>query len=70
MLDNPDHKETVVSFLRSVIRSVETGELDLERQRFLSEFYLKFHFIESTNNSSREDIMKFLALGWYIYSMT
>lgn len=73
----------IVKFLRDVADELEQGGLDDDEKKNVSESYLKYRFIvdlfkklnesgeESGEDSSleeEEDILKFLSMGWYIYT--
>lgn len=66
-------RKDVVNFLRDLANKLETDSLNPEETTQISEFFMKFQFVQSLFNdmedgSSDQDIMKFMSLGWYVYS--
>lgn len=65
----------IVNFLRSLADDFENDQLDIHQQKLVSDFYMKYQFeqssslqSESADKSSPQDMMRFLSLGWYIYT--
>ena len=64
--------DKLISFLQNLIISVEQGKLTTKQNYMLCEFYTHYKFKERNkeNHSFQpEDYLKFLTLGWYIYSL-
>ena len=59
--------EKIIPFLESLIVDIKNKKLSEDQLKKISELYLNFKFQE-TNQYSDNDILKFTALGWYIYS--
>ena len=57
-------------FLRNLADSVESNTLSEDELRKVSELYIYSLFREKISNTSRQDYMKFLILGWYVYNQT
>lgn len=62
--------DKLVEFLRNCIRSIENKTITYEQKIALSEFYTRFLFQESNvcENMNDKDALKYLSMGWYIYS--
>ena len=74
---------TLITFLRDTADSIENENIKDIDLRSVGEFYMKHCFLRETNlddeGTSRQignteefdmkDLIKFLALGWYIYSV-
>ena len=58
------------SFLRNTADRIENNTLSEEELRKVSELYMLSLFREKIGTTSREDYMKFLILGWYVYNQT
>jgi hypothetical protein len=66
-------KGEVVKFLRDLATKLENDELHDEVALQATEFFMKLNFMESCERSEGDseedsDVMKFLSLGWYIYT--
>ena len=62
-------KENVVIFLRDLATKLENNELSDETALKITEFFMKFNFIDSMFASEENaDVLKFLSLGWYVYT--
>ena len=55
-------------FLKSILDNIENGQLTQTQQLMLSEFYLRYKFNNDCVTTEHDDFIKFLTLGWYIYS--
>lgn len=62
----------LVSFLRTLADSIEKEELLPEQVQKIGEFYMSYEkeIYDSGNNSTEDsmDVVKFLTLGWYMYT--
>ena len=64
----------IVNFLKDVIVDIESGNVKDLKLQYVGEFLMgyKFHeFLEDECNTTTEDekdFLKFLFLGWYIYT--
>lgn len=58
-------------FLRKLAQDIESEQLTPEQLQTISEFYMSYNFEQKLNieKESRKELINFLALGWYIYSM-
>jgi hypothetical protein len=68
-MENPS-KDKLISFLQNLIISVDQDNLSNKQYKAICEFYTCYKFKERKNEFtfSTEDYLKFLSLGWYIYS--
>jgi hypothetical protein len=57
-------------FLRNLADRIESNTLSEEDLRKVSEFYMSHLFRDKIGNTSQDDYMKFLVLGWYVYNQT
>ena len=65
-------KDKMISFLQNLIISVEQGNLTTKQNSMLCEFYTYYKFKDrkkENHSFQTEDYLKFLTLGWYIYSL-
>uniref|UniRef100_A0A6C0D1D3 Uncharacterized protein n=1 Tax=viral metagenome TaxID=1070528 RepID=A0A6C0D1D3_9ZZZZ len=60
----------LINFLKNIITDIETQKLSDDELKIVSEFYMRYKFNSESidNTTSNEDFIKFLALGWYVYS--
>jgi hypothetical protein len=62
----------LVSFLRNLADSIEKEELLPEQVQKIGEFYMSYEkeIYDSGDNSTEDsmDVVKFLTLGWYMYT--
>jgi hypothetical protein len=61
-------KDKLISFLQKLIITVEQDKLTNKQYLSLCEFYTCYKFKERKNDFSPEDYLKFLTMGWCIYS--
>jgi hypothetical protein len=63
-------KDKLISFLQNLIIKVEQDNLSTRQHHAICEFYTCYKFKERKKEItiSNEDYLKFLTLGWYIYS--
>lgn len=70
----------LIPFLRNLADSIEKGDILPTELKRIGEFFMSYQFqkqadrdlqtTESSNSEfSREDMVKFLVLGWYIYQV-
>jgi len=55
------------NFLSELSESIKEGKMNKEEILLLCEFYYKFK-LSKENNHKQEDIIKYLSLGYYMYS--
>ena len=61
-----ENKEILINFLDEIIDKLEKDEVEHEKLVDLSKFMLKYKFEE--NYKLDNDLIKFLTMGWYVYS--
>jgi len=68
--------ENLKIFLKDLIDDMENDKLNQQQTKLVGEFYMKYKFqnniIQNNKNINKEnekDFIKFLTLGWYIYSI-
>lgn len=64
--------DKLISFLQNLIIAVEQGNLTNKQYSMLSEFYTYYTFKDRNKENHKfqpQDYIKFLTLGWYIYSL-
>lgn len=59
----------LVLFFRNLADSIEKEELSEKQMSFIGEFYMSYQFQNELENIKEEDFIKFLVLGWYIYTI-
>lgn len=60
------------TFLRNLANEIETGNMDPIKLQKVSDFHLQCRFqdqLETMDEEefSKEDMIKFISLGWYVY---
>jgi hypothetical protein len=64
-----DINHKLVPFLKELIESIESNQLSEEQLKHIGEFFMSYRFYENSNENSNEtDIVKFITMGWYIYT--
>jgi len=67
-----DVRGNIATWLRDMANKMEENSLDALTEQLLSECYMKCMFAsgddEIDGEATPENMMKFLSLGWYIYS--
>lgn len=61
-------KDKLISFFQNLICSIEQDKLTDKQYIAITEFYTCFKFKEKKEHFETEEYIKFLSLGWYIYS--
>lgn len=61
----------LLEFLKNAVKSIENNEMSDENVRLAGEYYMKTKFVEYIENNDTYDkeMMKYLILGWYMYSI-
>ena len=73
---NDANIESLIPFLRQLANSLERKELCRDQIEKIGNFFLTYKFYEELENNnkinnnefSKEDMVKFLSLGYYIYT--
>lgn len=74
-MDNPNHR--LIPFLRGLADNIEQGRLEPKELRRVGEFYMSYQFHKQAildgeededDTSSTADLVRFIAIGWYIYT--
>ena len=59
----------LVSFLRETADAIENKTLTENQVSLIGEFYMSYRFQNRLEEIQEEDYIKFLVLGWYIYTV-
>lgn len=64
------NKEDFITKLKSITQNYENDVYDDKTKQYISQFIINLDFINDVNNNNipNKDFLKFLSLGWYIYS--
>lgn len=79
-IENPD--ASLAPFLRNLAQSIEEGRLLPRQLQRVGEFFMSYQFQEqaikdgdntsesdtSSRKFSKSDLMKFIVMGWHVYS--
>jgi len=79
-MENNDSDAKLIPFLRDLANSIERQQLLPKQTQIIGEFFMSYQFqeqaIRDNDNStpppsqfSHDDLLKFLTLGWYVYSV-
>ena len=65
-----NNQQQLIDFLRNLANDIENNNLEDEKLLNISQFMMNYHFQneEISDDYSRDDMIKFLSLGWYIYT--
>ena len=74
MCDNVSSKEEIILFLRNLADSIENNTLQSEQLEKVGEFFMSYKMTQNENKNTEEefdtmDVIKFITMGWYIYSI-
>ena len=59
----------LISFFRDLINELEENSISEPKLRDLSEFMMRYRFeYNGPTTNDREDFMKFLTMGWHVYT--
>jgi hypothetical protein len=58
----------LIEFLRDIASSLENEKVNEEQMKIIGEFYMLYKFYENKDDISQNELNKFLALGYYIYT--
>ena len=61
-------KKNLILFLQKLIDGMKNNTLDDNGIKQISEFYMSWQFKEDQGEYTREELIKYLSLGWYIYT--
>lgn len=61
-------KKKLILFLQKLIDGMENNTLNNDSIKQISEFYMSWQFKEDQGEYTREELIKYLSLGWYIYT--
>lgn len=77
-IDDSKIRKELSDFLRTMADSIEHNTLDLSTQQKASDTFLQYKFISKLYNDltcehseeekDESDLLKFLSLGWYMYT--
>ena len=59
--------EKIVTFLRGLADQIEARTLPEKDLFEVTEFYMKCLFLNQSEETPEEEMLRFLSLGWYIY---
>ena len=72
MNSTEENNKKIIDFLRQVANSIEQQDIDEKTLQNAGEFYIKNLFMKETEmvecELEKKDILKFLTMGWYIYT--
>lgn len=60
--------EVLTLFIDDIRMKIENKSLSREEKFLLLEFYINSKYTEAEENASDNTLLKYLAMGWYIYS--
>jgi hypothetical protein len=75
-----DSDKKLAPFLRELALSIESEELEKDQLKCVGEFFMSYKFYEKRNGWKKEeeeedeeefeemDVVKFITMGWWIYS--
>ena len=71
-MSTDDINTGMVSFLRDLTHSVESGKITPNQLKRVGEFYMSYQFCENIDEDNDEkfsgqEFLKFIFLGWYVY---
>ena len=61
-------KEKLIIFLRDLAINIEQNKLNNDKLANVSKFYMSWKFKEDEGEYCKEELLKYLSLGWYIYN--
>ena len=64
------NKQDFINKLKSITQKFENDSYDDKTKQYISQFIIDLDFINDVNNNNipNKDFLKFLSMGWYIYS--
>jgi len=60
--------EKLIIFLRKLVADIEQNKLDKNKLANVSQFYMRWQFAEDEGEYSYNELLKYLSLGWYMYT--
>jgi hypothetical protein len=75
-----NHEEKLIPFLRELANAVESDQLNSSQLENIGDFFMSYQFQEQARRDSDEtippvvqysnaELVKFVALGWYVYQI-
>ena len=64
------NKQDFINKLKSITQKFENDAYDDKTKQYISQFIIDLDFINDVNNNNipNKDFLKFLSMGWYIFS--
>jgi len=66
-MNTVQEKDILLKFLEDLSDSIKDSKINREEILLLCEFYYKFKFSKE-NHHTEKDLLKYLSLGYYMYS--
>ena len=65
-----DNRKELVKFLRELSNSIENNDIEDKKLLEISKFFMKFKFYENGvyGEYEKDEMVKYMSLGWYIYT--
>lgn len=65
-----NNQQQLINFLRNLANDIENNNIADDKLLSISQFMINYNFQnqEISDDYSRDDMIKFLSLGWYIYT--
>jgi hypothetical protein len=68
-MENLNKNKELVLFLRNLADSVENNTITSEQSQKVGEFFMSFKMSQEQDKDCEPmDVIKFITMGWYIYS--
>lgn len=61
-----ENRKELVKFLRELSNSIENNDIEDKKLVEISKFFMKFKFDDG--EYERDEMVKYMSLGWYIYT--
>ena len=58
----------LICFFQKLVDDLKGGKLSVEEEQKLSEYFMSHKFLENRANLEEKEIIKYTALGWFIYN--
>jgi hypothetical protein len=58
----------MIEFFRKLVYELEADTLTSSQRQHLGEFFMSYKSRQGECNPSKDDMVKYLTLGWYLYT--
>lgn len=62
-------RREIIHFLEDLTHRMKNQMLTDKEEQLITEFYLSHSYSHSIDNNNKDNLKKYLVMGWYVYKM-